>query len=390
MDGLANRPHLKRENESYPKAVLKPKEDRRILRGHLWAYRNEFSSLPDVEDGDVVDVVSSVGRFVGRGFYQAEGGIAVRLMAESDEHVDDSFVARRIARARRYRETLYPDESVYRWVFGESDGLPGLISDRYDHVVAVETSCAFYARQAERIAEAFLASDDIRGVRFQSGNRVQRFGEVPATVDVQSFGLSFRVNLDQGQKTGLFLDQRENCIAAAPFLRGARVFDGYCYAGQWGLHAVRAGAMSVTCVDTSQPALDMARNNAELNGIADKFNFVNSEVISALQRGERYDVVVIDPPALAKARSQTQKALGHYQSLNRDAMQAVSPGGYLVTSSCSHFVDEADFLEMLKRAARSVQRPIWIVDVRGAARDHPVLMAMPETAYLKCVTLRVF
>ncbi|MCC6152293.1 MAG: class I SAM-dependent rRNA methyltransferase, partial [Candidatus Hydrogenedentes bacterium] len=284
----------------------------------------------------------------------------------------------------------YPNESVYRWLFGESDGLPGLVADKYDHVVAVETSCAFYARQAERIANVFLADEQIHGVRFQSGNHVQRFGEVSSSVDVTSFGVTFRVNLEKGQKTGLFLDQRENCIAAAPFMRGARIFDGYCYAGQWGLHAARAGATAVTCVDTSQPALDMARANTDLNGATDKFTFVNTDVMSALQNGERYDVVIIDPPALAKARSQTQKALGHYQSLNRDAMQAVSPGGYLITSSCSHFVDEADFLEMLKRAARSVQRPIWIVDVRGAARDHPVLMAMPETAYLKCVTLRVF
>lgn len=375
---------------SNPRAILKSKEDRRLLRGHLWAYRNEFASIPDSEDGDIVDVVSDAGRFVGRGFFQAEGGIAVRLLGNSDEPVDEALVARRIARARRYRETLYPNESVYRWLFGESDALPGLVADKYDHIVALETSCAFYARQAESIANAFLANDQIRGVRFQSGNNVQRFGDMPASIDVYSFGVTFRVNLEKGQKTGLFLDQRENCLAAAPFMRGARVFDGYCYAGQWGLHAASAGADAVTCVDTSQPALDMARANAELNGVADKISFINTDVMSALHNGERYDVVIIDPPALAKARSQTQKALGHYQSLNRDAMQAVSPGGYLITSSCSHFVDEATFLEMLKRAARSVQRPIWIVDVRGAARDHPVLMAMPETAYLKCVTLRVF
>ena len=375
---------------NYPKAILKSKEDRRLLRGHLWAYRNEFASLPDVEDGGVIDVVSDAGRFVGRGFFQTEGGIAVRLVADSGENVDESFVARRVARARRYRETLYSTETAYRWTFGESDGLPGLIADRYGDIVAIETTCAFYSRQAEEIANGFLSSDGVKGVRFQSGNRVQRFGDVPSVVDVKSFDVRFRVNLDQGQKTGLFLDQRENCLAAAPFMRGARVFDGYCYAGQWGLHAARAGATSVSCVDTSQPALDMARTNAELNGVADKLTFVSSDVMSALRSGERYDVVIVDPPALAKARSQTQKALGHYQSLNRDAMQAVSPGGYLITSSCSHFVDEAAFLEMLKRAARSVQRPIWIVDVRGAARDHPVLMAMPETAYLKCVTLRVF
>ncbi len=361
-----------------------------MLRGHLWAYRNEFATLPDAADGDIVDVVSDAGRFVGRGFFQYEGGIAVRLMTDDPETIDDALIARRVARARRYREALLPGESAYRWVFGESDGLPGLIADRYGDVVAIETTCGFYTRQAESVANGFLSSDGVRGVRFQSGKLLQRFGEVSPMVEVDSFGVRFSVNLDQGQKTGLFLDQRENCVAAAPFMRGARVFDGFCYAGQWGLHAAKAGAASVLCVDTSQPALEKAKANATLNGVADSLTFECSDVAAALRKGERYDVVVIDPPALAKSRSQTQKALGHYQSLNRDAMQAVEPGGYLITSSCSHFVDEPAFLEMVKRAARSVQRAIWIVEVRGAARDHPVLLAMPETAYLKCVTLRVF
>jgi len=372
-----------------PKAILKPKEERRLLRGHLWAFRNEFATLPDAADGDVVDIVSNTGRLIGRGFYQREGGIAVRLLSDSADPIDDAFIARRVARARRYRETLYPDASTYRWVFGESDGLPGLVADRYGAVVAIETTCAFYTRQADAIAAAFMG-DDVRGVRLQSGNRVQRYGDVPAQIEVESFGVRSAVQLDQGQKTGLFLDQRENCIAAAPFMRGARVFDGHCYAGQWGLHAARAGASRVVCVDTSQPALEMAARNAALNGVTDAMTFECADVGAALRRGDRYDVVIVDPPALAKARSHVQKALGHYQALNRDAMQAIVPGGYLVTSSCSHFVDGAAFMETLKRAARSVQRPIWIVDVRGAARDHPVLMAMPETAYLKCVTLRVF
>ena len=374
---------------SIPKAILKPREDRRLLRGHLWAYRNEFAQLPDAADGDIVDVVSDAGRFVGRGFFQKEGGIAVRVLADDAAQVDDAFVARRIARARRYRETVYPGETAYRWVFGESDGLPGLIADRYGEVVAVETSCAFYARRAEAVANAFLG-EDVRGVRLQIANQVQRLGDVPAQVEIESFGVRFAVELEKGQKTGLFLDQRENCLAAAPLLRGARVFDGFCYAGQWGLHAARAGAASVVCVDTSQPALDMARRNAALNGFDNRMAFECGDVGGALRRSGQYDVVIIDPPALAKSRAQTQKALGHYQALNRDAMQAVAPGGYLITSSCSHFVDEAAFMEMLKRAARSAQRPIWIVDVRGASRDHPVLMAMPETAYLKCVTLRIF
>ena len=377
-------------NVNIPKAILKPREERRLLRGHLWAFRNEFAKLPDAEDGDIVDIVSDAGRIIGRGFFQREGGIAIRILTDQASEIGEQFLPRRIARALRFREMLYPGESTFRWIFGESDGLPGLIADRYGEAVAIETTCAYYARQAESIANGFLACDGVRGVRFQTGNQVQRFGEVPSTIDVESCGVQFTVNLDQGQKTGLFLDQRENCIAAAPFMRGARVFDGYCYTGQWGLHAARAGAASVTCVDTSQPALEMAAANVKRNGFGEIITIENADAAAALRKRDQFGVVIIDPPALAKSRSQTQKALGHYQSLNRDAMQAVEPGGYLITSSCSHFVDEAAFLEVIKRAARSIQRPIWIVEVRGAARDHPVLLAMPETAYLKCITLRVF
>lgn len=372
------------------KAILKPREERRLLRGHLWAYRNEFAELPELLDGSIVDVVSDTGRLIGRGFYQSDGGIAVRLLSSRDEEIDAALVSRRIARAKRFREMLYAGETVYRWVFGESDGLPGLVADRYGSVVVVETACAFYENLGESLAQAFLTTEGVNGIRIEIGRSVREFGVVPPTVEVTSFGVRFQVHLQGGQKTGLFLDQRENCMAARAYFRGARVFDGFSYAGQWGLHAMRAGASSVVCVDTSQPAIDMARANAELNGFTDAMQFRMGDVHEALRAGTRYDVVIVDPPALAKTRGSVQRALGAYQSLNRDAMQAVEPGGYLITSSCSHFVDEAAFLEMLKRATRAAQRPVWILETRGAARDHPVLMAMPETAYLKCAVLRVF
>ncbi|HRI87508.1 MAG TPA: class I SAM-dependent rRNA methyltransferase [Candidatus Hydrogenedentes bacterium] len=372
------------------KATLNPKEERRMLRGHLWAYRNEFSDLPDAEDGALVDVASSVGRFVGRGFYQKEGGIAVRLLSSHEEPIDGAFIGRRILRAKRYREILYPGETTYRWLFGESDGLPGLVADRYGSVVVAESHCAFYAPHTEAIANAFLSDESVTGVRVFAGGRVSRFGDAPIWNTVEASGVTFKVNIDEGQKTGLFLDQRENCLAAAPFFRGARVFDGFCYAGQWGLHAARAGASSVLAVDSSKSAIELAKTNAVLNGVEGACAFECADVSEALDRGGRYDVVVLDPPALAKSRSFAQRALGHYQNLNQLGMQSVEPGGYLITSSCSHFVDQEAFLEMLKRAARTVQRAVWLVDVRGPSRDHPILLGMPETAYLKCVTLRVF
>lgn len=371
-------------------AILKEKEERRLLRGHLWAYRNEFAQLPEVGDGEIVEIVSLKGRLVARGFYQAQGGIAVRILTDRDEPVDSAFLARRVARAKRYRDSMYPAQSTYRWIHGESDGLPGLIADRYDGVVCAETSCAFYSHCAEDLANAFLSVEGIRGVRLEVNSKVYAFGDAAGPVEVEIDALRYLVDIDAGQKTGMFLDQRENCAVASRVAEGARVFDGFCYAGQWSLNMARANAAQVVGIDSSSAAIEAARRNAALNGLEVRCTFECGDAGEALRRGERYDVIILDPPALAKSRGQARKALGLYQSLNRDAMNAVEHGGYLFTSSCSHFVDLPDFLEMLKRAARAAQRDAWILETRGAAKDHPVLMAMPETAYLKCVMLRVF
>ena len=281
-----------------------------------------------------------------------------------------------------------PRRRVYRWVYGESDGLPGLIADRYGEVVTAHTSCAFYRRYAAPLAEAFLAISGVHGVRLTIAGAVQEYGRVSSPVECEVHGLHLRVSITAGQKTGLFLDQRENWDLLRPFANGASVLDGHCYTGAWSLHAAKYGAARVLGVDTSQPALEQARQHAELNG-AGQCAFECADVQSVLARGELYDVVVLDPPALAKSRLQAKKALGLYQALNRDAMRALKPGGLLITSSCSHFVETPVFLEALKRAATSAQRNARVLAMRGAAADHPVLLAMPETEYLKCVVLHV-
>lgn len=372
-------------------AILKEKEDRRLLRGHLWAYRNEFAKLPRVEDGAVIDVVSDRGRFVGRGFYQTSGGIAVRLLTRREsEPVDIDLIARRLGKAREYRERVYPRETVYRWIHGESDRLPGLVIDRYGPVAVVQSACAFYGAYGDALASALMRHEGLEGVQLNLPGGQRNSGTVPPSVEVDLKGLRFVVDLSHSQKTGLFLDQRENVQAVRSLAAGARVFDGHCYAGQWACHLAAAGAASVLGVDSSEPAIAQARCNAERNGVVDRCRFECEDVQTALQRGDRYDLVLLDPPALAKSRGQAKKAAGLYQALNRDAMDAIEPGGYLVTSSCSHFVDGPTFLEIVKRAARSAQREVWLVEERGAARDHPILMAMPETAYLNCLVLRVF
>lgn len=371
-------------------ARLNTKEERRLLRGHLWAYRNEFAQLPQAEDGTIVDVLSDKGRLIGRGFYQAEGGIAVRLMANKRTPIDEDFLGRRVKAAQGFRERVLPGQTVYRWVFGESDGLPGFVADRYGSVVHAQTPCAFYRTRLQELAHAFLSHERVEGLRVKVCGETSTFGDAPETAECEMDSLRLAVGLEQGQKTGLFLDQRANALALRPYARGARVLDGHSYAGVWSCHAALAGARHVLGVDTSARAIELAEANARLNNVETQCTFECAGVADVLARGGRYDAILLDPPALAKSRSQTRKALGLHLALNKAAMKIIEPGGILVTSCCSHFVGREAFLETLKRAVTSAQRRAWILDVRGAAPDHPVLMAMPETAYLTCVFLRVF
>ncbi len=370
--------------------VLKPKEERRLLRGHLWVYRNELEPVAaEIPDGALADIVSDRGRFIGRGYYQAEGGIAARVLTFDDRPIAAAFFAERIAGALRLRSALYPGETVYRWIFGESDGLPGFVADRYGAVVSAQASSKFYADAAGPIANAFLAFEGVEGVRLSTPISAETFGNVPRPVRCSVNGLAFDVDPVAGQKTGLFLDQRENWALLRPFAKGARIFDGHCYVGAWACHAARWGAREVVGVDTSAPAIEAAERHAAINGVAERCRFERAGVQTVLERGETWDVAILDPPALAKARTQAEKAIGLYQALNRDALKCLVPGGVLITSSCSHFVSAEAFVEMLKRAASAAQRRARVLCMRGAATDHPVLLSMPETAYLKCVVLQV-
>ncbi|MEX2015989.1 MAG: class I SAM-dependent methyltransferase, partial [Candidatus Hydrogenedentales bacterium] len=289
---------------------------------------------------------------------------------------------------RALRERLYLGEPVYRWVHGESDDLPGLIVDRYNALVVVQSVAPFYAEHAEVLAELILKTPGIETVYADIAGEHRWFGRQPGPYTCTVHGLTFRVDPQAGQKTGLFLDQRENWRRIMPFAPGARVLDGYCYRGAWALHAAQAGAAEVLGVDTSQPALAAAEQNAAENGYAGRCRFEAADIQAVLARGEQWNAIILDPPALAKSRTQVQKALGLYQFLNRDAIKSLAPNGALITSSCSHFVSPEAFLETLKRAANAARRRMRLLSLSGAAPDHPVLLAMPETAYLKCAVLQ--
>lgn len=370
-------------------AVLKPKEERRLLRGHLWAFRNEFQHLPEAPDGTLMDVFTSNRRFVGRGFYQAAGGIGVRLLSRHQEAIDETFFAARVNEARAFREQCFPGARTYRWLYGESDSLPGLVADRYGALVTMHTACAFYAAWAECLASCFMHTDGVEGVIFRDGGAPRTFGAVPESVEFELEGLALQLDPWAAQKTGLFLDQRWNRLAMTPYAAGRRVLDGHCYHGLWSCHAAKAGAMEVVGVDTSETALVTARGNAERNGVDAVCRFECAGVEEVLARGEMYGLIVLDPPAFAKTRAQLTKALTRYTALNKAAFESLEPGGILVTCSCSHFADTEAFHETIKRAAAASGRRAWLLEMRGAAPDHPVLLSMPETAYLKCAILRV-
>jgi 23S rRNA (cytosine1962-C5)-methyltransferase len=369
-------------------ARLKAREDRRLRRGHPWAFRNEFESLPDLEDGTLVRVVSDRNQLVGIGFFQREGGIAVRLLTRDGRNPDADWIAETIKHALTLRERLFPGERVYRWVFGESDGLPGLVIDRYGAVVAVRSQSPFHDQRREDYTKALLSTDDVEGVYWlDASGAAHETGSIASTADCTVNGFQVAVDLVGGQKTGLFLDQRANWPLTVPWSPEARVLDGHCYAGLWSLHAARAGAASVLGVDTSQSAVEYARRNAERNGLESTCRFECADIQEVLGRGDTYNLIVLDPPALAKSRKTVAKALGLYQALNRDALKALAPGGILITSTCSQPIDAGTFLESLKRAATSAQRPVKLLGIHGASPDHPVLLSMPETHYLTCAVL---
>jgi len=377
--------------------TLAPKEERRLLRGHLWAYRNELVKPPVLEDGALVDLFSSERRFVGRGFFQAQGGIAARILSKRQDPINQDFFNQRFAEALALRERLFPGATAYRLLFGESDGLPGLVVDRYGSILVAQTACAFYSSAARKIERAAFALPGITGLVFEAPSsdaatrapQKSTYGEVPDQVEIELDGLKLLVDIQGGQKTGIFLDQRLNAQQISRFAAGKRVFDGHCNAGIWSCRAALAGAASVLGVDTSASALDSARKNAERNGVADRCLFENADVEEALARGEKYDIIVLDPPAFAKSRAAADKALGRYQSINRAAIRALTPGGILISSSCSSFIAPENLLEAIKRAAVAEHRTPLLLEMRGAAPDHPVLLPMPETSYLKCAILTI-
>jgi len=379
---------------------LKQKEDRRILRGHPWVFSNELREVPkDCAPGDIVDVADHAGRFVGRGYINPRSLIAVRLLTRKQEAIDLDFLRRKIAAARALRDSLGFGES-YRAVFSEGDGLPGLIVDKYGNTLVVQSLTAgidrllndvITALTDEYAPEAIVLRNDT-GSRVLEGLAQEKrvvLGAINGPITFEESGISFRVDVLEGQKTGFFFDQRENRLALKDYVRGRRTLDCFCYVGAWSLSAARFGASEVLGLDSSEKAIALATENAALNGLTARFKAADvfDELRSLEKRHERFGCIVLDPPAFVKSRAKVREGLKGYKEINLRAMKLLEPGGILATCSCSHHIDQELFREMLIDAAYSAGRQARVLETRSQARDHPVLLAARETQYLKCAIL---
>jgi len=380
---------------------LKPKEHHRIQKGHLWVFSNELDNVPrDIAAGETVKLFSHDRKFMGIGFYNPHSLISFRLLSRTDEEPDREFFRKKFLEALKLREKIYKteDTNAYRLVHGESDALPGLIVDRFNQAIVLQAFSAGMDIHLSLICDVLqeLLNPAVIIVRNESVLReleglplykeVVR-GEQAATVQtIHDAGIIFEVNLFEGQKTGFFLDQRENRRIIRKFSDGADVLDVFTNDGGFALNALSGGARSAILVDSSKEALQRADRNAQLNSFTD-YNLVAADAFDMLEKmveaKETFDIVILDPPSFTKSRKNLPGALKAYKRLNKLGLQLLRNGGFLATASCSHHVSEEDFLQSVHQAAQASGLQLRLIHKNSQPFDHPVLLAMPETSYLK-------
>lgn len=390
--------------------TLRPRKARPFFGRHPWVLDSAIQSVDgEPADGDIVDLLADNGRFIARGLYNSRSRIRVRLCTwDPTQSIDQTFWRDRLASAIALRRSLpgYDDpEGAARLVFSEADGLSGLVVDRFAQWVSVQANAIGIARRMPELAPLLAELTGCRGIQLRSERGTPQsegidlrdgliWGEAPdGPIFIRENDIRYGIDLAEGQKTGFYLDQRENRLAAARFLGGRRVLDMFCYSGGFALNAaVHGHAREVHAYDSSSRAVALARANAELNGVRNVHVF-EADCFDALaqlaQGSERYDAVILDPPKFARSRQTVDEALKAYHRINRLAVDLLAPGGMLVTCSCSGSVGRDDFLYMLVGVAQQTKRELQILEQRGAAPDHPVSAACLETDYLKCTICRV-
>lgn len=393
--------------ESIPTVKISPRGTTRLKAGHVWVYRSDIVSADNVDPGAVVRVTDHRGKPMGTALYSTSSQIAVRMISNDQVADFPALIRQRIDAAIAYREPLVRDTDAYRLIFSEADFLPGLIVDRYRDILSLQILTQ--AMDANLFREAVISelANSLKPVSIieRVDPRVRELETLPARASglllgsqtATTFamnGVQFHYDALQGQKTGAFLDQRENYAAAAHYAHG-EALDVFCYQGGFALH-LAPHCSQVTGVDSSRPALEVAEQNATLNQSLLKgkeIDWIEANAFDLLKdyssSDRHYDTIVLDPPAFAKSKRDLDTALRGYKELNLRALKMLRPGGILVTCSCSYHVGQSDFLSMLTSAALDAHRTLRLVEVRGQAKDHPVLLNVPETAYLKCLIASV-
>lgn len=394
-----------------PKLKVSPRGAARLKSGHVWVYRSDVLSPDGIPPGALVSVTDQRGKFLGTALYSSSSQIAIRLISAGPLEDFPVLLRQRIADAVAYRKLVVRETNAYRLVFSEADFLPGLIVDRYNDIVSLQILTQ--AMDANLVRETVISSlKDLispAAVVERVDPRVREleslpprasgllYGDKSATI-FQMNGVQFHYDAVEGQKTGAFLDQRENYAAAAQYAHG-EALDVFCYQGGFALH-LASRCSQVTGVDSSRPALEVADQNAALNrslierGLGkNEVEWIEANAFDLMKdyaaSNRRYDTIVLDPPAFAKAKRDLESALRGYKELNLRALKMLRPGGILVTCSCSYHVDQPSFLGMVSEAAVDARRTLRLIEIRGQAKDHPILPNVPETAYLKCVILHV-
>src|SRR6266446_3492515 len=391
-----------------PSVKLSARGVARLQGRHPWVYRSDVADSNGVPPGSLVRVLDERGKFLGTALYSSSSQIAIRLISHGSVADLPALVAERIRAAIGYRKDLVSETDAYRIVFSEADFLPGLIVDRYNDVLCLQilTQAMDAAPVRAAVLETLREELQPAGIVERVDARIRELEQLPPlqsrllwgeksstvfTMNSGSMNGGVRFHYDglEGQKTGAFLDQRENYAAAAQYAHG-EALDAFCYQGGFALHLAEK-CSSVMGVDSSRPALEMAEKNATLNGR--EMEWIEANAFDLLREyassGRRYDTIVLDPPAFAKTKRDLEKALGGYKELNLRAMKMLRPGGILVTCSCSYHVSASDYFEVVADAARDARKTFRVVENRGAAKDHPMLLNVPETGYLKCLMLTV-
>ena len=393
--------------------TLKKGEGRTIKAGGAWIFDNEIDTvMGSFENGDIVIVHDFDGYMMGRGFINTNSKIRVRMMTRDKEQlIDDDFIAMRVKNAWEYRKSvlLEKDLNCCRVIFGEADFLPGLVIDKYDDVLVVESLALGIDRFKVQIVEhlkKLMAEDgySIRGVYERSDAAVRKkeglapykgfIGEEFDTdVEIVENGVHYMVDVVNGQKTGFFLDQKYNRLAIQRLCKGKKVLDCFTHMGTFALNAGIAGAADVTGLDISEFAVSQATANAKLNGLDSTVKFKQANVLDELPKlaeaGEKYDVVILDPPAFTKSREATKNAMKGYREINMKGLKLVKDGGYLATCSCSHFMTQDLFIKVIGQAAKAAHKRLRQVEFRTQAPDHPILWAADESYYLKFLVFQV-